>query len=65
MWLVLGWNLPALVWVGPSPRLWAEEAPQAWVGEQARWRLFITLWAPTQYCEYFLDHRVNFRTVAS
>jgi hypothetical protein len=50
---------------GAAPTLWAEEAPQARVGEQARWQLFITLWAPTQCCECFLDHRVNFSTVAS
>lgn len=50
---------------GAAPTLWAEEAPQARVGEQARWQLFIALQAPTQCCECFLDHRVNFSTVAS
>lgn len=42
----LGYSLPALVWVGQPPTLWAEEAPQARVGEQARWQLFITLGHP-------------------
>ena len=50
---------------GAAPTLGAEEAPQDRVGEQARWQLFITLLAPTQCCECFLDHRVNSSTVAS
>lgn len=60
----LGYSLPALVWVGQPPTLWAEEAPQARVGEQARWQLFITLGHPLGVVSAFWT-RVNFSTVAS